>query len=93
MNYPTTDDVLGSLGLMRKPVQQDWVTPAALFGAGLVTGAAAAALLTPRRGSEVRAEIADAARNVQSTVSTLAHEVANVMPTLHRYDAEAIEAK
>lgn len=99
MNYPTTDEVLGSFGLMRKPQSVDWVTPSTLFGAGLLAGAAAAVLLTPRRGSEVRAEIGDAARNVGNRVSTLAQDVTHAIPGMThethrpRFDGTTIEAK
>lgn len=77
MTLPTTtDDVLDSLGLMRKqPVNADWVTPLTLFGVGIVTGAATALLLAPKTGREMRHDIKSAAANTTATV-------ANQLPSL-----------
>lgn len=77
MSLPTTtDDVLDSLGLMRKqPIASDWVTPVALFGVGLVTGAATALLLAPKSGREIREDLRTAAANTSATV-------ANQLPAL-----------
>jgi hypothetical protein len=69
MNTMTTNDILNALGISRSEPQVDWVTPTAIFGLGVLTGAATAALLTPRSGPEMRREIASAASNVTDAVA------------------------
>lgn len=98
MNTPTTDDVLHSLGLARyeEPRVADWVTPVAFFGLGALTGAAAAVLLTPKSGPELRRDIRDGAKQLGDSVTTT---IDNAIPDMRSKDVESyspaveIEAK
>jgi hypothetical protein len=52
------DDVLGAVGLARRPTTIRWLSGAvAILGAGIRAGAAAALLLAPRRGRELHSTI------------------------------------
>jgi hypothetical protein len=51
------DDILDALGLERSG---SWIGPAgAAFGIGLLVGAAAALILAPKSGEELRGDLAD----------------------------------
>lgn len=82
MKAPTTEDVLNSLGLTRidnRP-SQDWATAAVIFGAGLITGAAAALLVAPKSGRELRGDIASTANQLGTTVADSIPTVENMNP-------------
>jgi gas vesicle protein len=52
------DDVLGAIGLAKRPTTTRWLSGTlAILGAGIVVGAAAALLLAPKRGRELRSTI------------------------------------
>jgi len=75
MHYPSPEEVLNSLGLSRLPPQNTtmaWVTPLAIFGAGLVAGVAGAVLLTPKTGREVRHDLRDAATQAGHSIKDAA---------------------
>ncbi len=98
MYTPTTDDVLNSLGLARyrEPAVPEWVTPVAFFGLGALTGAAAAVLLTPKSGPELRQDISDGAKQIGDSVATTVNEA---LPNMRKSDVDSytpaveIEAK
>jgi hypothetical protein len=75
MHYPTSEDLLNSLGLTRAQPQSavpHWMTPVAIFTMGLVTGAAGALLLTPKTGRELRHDLRDAANKAGHDVKDAA---------------------
>lgn len=96
MKTPTTEDFLNSLGFTRmvQTSTPDWATPLALFGAGIVAGAAGALLLAPKSGRELR-------RDIQRTASQVGETVVHALPDADKINpfsrsstkVDAIEAK
>ena len=69
------DDILEAIGLERRRTISDAVIPSlALFAAGALVGAAAAVLLTPKTGQQLRRELTDGARDLSQKISTSAQE-------------------
>jgi gas vesicle protein len=60
------DDVLSALGLTSKPSTSDRLLGAlGIFGVGLLVGAGAALLLTPKSGEALRADLGERFRNLR----------------------------
>ncbi len=70
----TTEELLNAVGLtrVRQPSTPSWVAPAAMLGAGVAIGAVAAALLTPKSGSQMRRDIADTATGLKDSATDAA---------------------
>jgi hypothetical protein len=69
------DDILAALGLekRRTSIMPPAVVPSlAIFAAGAMVGAAAAVLLTPKTGPEMRRELSDGAKRLSSTAQEYA---------------------
>jgi len=71
------DDILAALGLeKRRNTLTDVVLPSvALFTAGAVVGAAAAVLLSPKTGAQLRRELSDGARDLTQRLGSTAQAV------------------
>ncbi|MET0387009.1 MAG: YtxH domain-containing protein [Polyangiales bacterium] len=70
------DDLLEVLGLQKRRTAIDVVLPSvALFAAGAVVGAAAAVLLAPKTGAQVRAQLSEGARDLSQRIGTTAQAV------------------
>lgn len=75
----SADDILGALGLQQRRAISDAIVPSvALFAAGALVGAAAAVLLTPKTGPQLRRELTDGARDLSQKISTTAQEYTGV---------------
>jgi hypothetical protein len=71
------DDILAALGLEKRRSYSSasaLVPPLAIFTAGALVGAAAAVLLTPKTGPQMRRELSDGARDLQQKLSSTAQE-------------------
>ncbi|MEZ4321642.1 MAG: YtxH domain-containing protein [Myxococcota bacterium] len=99
MKTPTTEDMLRSLGLMRieEPAVPTWVAPAAMFGAGVAAGAAAALLVAPKSGKELRKDLSAKASDLGETVVNALPDMSAVNPfsrtAPYLQDVQEIEAK
>jgi hypothetical protein len=62
-NIPTTDDVLGTLGLQERNTTMTTFNTLAAFALGALVGAVFTALYAPRPGHEVREELNDRVRH------------------------------
>ena len=69
------DDVFGALGLARQSQTGTVGLFLAGLGVGLITGCAAAVLLTPYRGPETREKLMRATNDLKSTVTTKVGEL------------------
>jgi hypothetical protein len=71
----SADDILGALGLQQRRGISDAIVPSvALFAAGALVGAAAAVLLTPKTGQQMRRELTDGARDLSQKITSTAQE-------------------
>jgi hypothetical protein len=71
----SADDILGALGLQQRRAVSDAIIPSvALFAAGALVGAAAAVLLTPKTGQQLRRELTDGARDLSQKLTSTAQE-------------------
>lgn len=69
------DDILAAIGLERRRAVSDAIVPSlALFTAGALVGAAAAVLLTPKTGQQLRTALTDGARDLSQKISSTAQE-------------------
>lgn len=76
MHYPniSPDALLDRLGLQHKPsASTQMLTFGALIMGGVVVGAAAALLLAPKSGRELRGDLQKGAHQLSDTVSAKAH--------------------
>ena len=76
------DDILAALGLERRTsysTASALVPPLAIFTAGALVGAAAAVLLTPKTGPQLRRELTDGARDLSQKLSSSAQEYAGAL--------------
>jgi gas vesicle protein len=65
----TSDDLLARLGLEARKTPIDYLLPAlGIFGTGLLVGAGVALLLTPKTGSDMRADIGRSAARLKGKV-------------------------
>ena len=75
----TGDDILAAIGLERRrssSAAAAIVQPIAIFTAGALIGAAAAVLLTPKTGPQMRRELSDGARDLSQKITSTAQEYA-----------------
>jgi hypothetical protein len=71
----SADDILAAIGLERRRTVSDALVPSlALFTAGALVGAAAAVLLTPKTGQQLRRELTDGARDLSQKITSTAQE-------------------
>jgi hypothetical protein len=71
----SADDILGALGLQQRRAISDAIVPSvALFAAGALVGAAAAVLLTPKTGQQLRRELTEGARDLSQKITSTAQE-------------------
>jgi hypothetical protein len=78
------DDILAALGLEKRRSYNTaaaLVPPIALFAAGALVGAAAAVLLTPKTGPQMRRELSDGARDLQQKLTSTAQDYAGQLRT------------
>ena len=70
------DDILAALGLeKRRSGMSTTVVPSlAIFTAGALVGAAAAVLLTPKTGPQLRRELSDGAKDLSTRLSASTQE-------------------
>jgi hypothetical protein len=69
------DDILAAIGLEKRRTVVDAVVPSlAIFAAGALVGAAAAVLLTPKSGPQMRRELTDGARDLSQKLQSTAQE-------------------
>lgn len=71
------DDILAVLGLEKRRsynTASAIVPPLAIFTVGALVGAAAAVLLTPKTGQQLRRELTDGARDLSQKITTTAQE-------------------
>jgi hypothetical protein len=71
------DDILAALGLEKRRsynTAASLVPPIAIFTAGALVGAAAAVLLTPKTGPQLRRELTDGARDISTKLQSTAQE-------------------
>lgn len=76
------DDILAALGLERRTsysAASAFVPPLAIFTAGALVGAAAAVLLTPKTGPQMRRELSDGARDLSQKLQSSAQEYAGAL--------------
>jgi len=74
------DDILAAIGLERRRAVSDALIPSlALFTAGALVGAAAAVLLTPKTGQQLRRELTDGARDLSQKITSTAQEYASAV--------------
>jgi gas vesicle protein len=67
----TKDDVLAAIGLSVKPSTGQWLAGTlSVFGFGLIVGAGAALLLTPRTGRELREDLADKVKTLRDRTAS-----------------------
>jgi gas vesicle protein len=60
------EDILAAIGLAPKPSAGQWLAGTlSVFGLGLLVGAGAALLLTPRSGRELRGDLADRVKTLR----------------------------
>jgi hypothetical protein len=72
----SADDVLGVLGLSRKRSSYEDIAPSlAIFAAGAFVGAAAALLLAPKAGPQLRRELTEGARDLSQRLTNSASSV------------------
>lgn len=65
------EDALAAIGLAVKPSTGQWLAGTlSVFGFGLICGAAAALLLTPRTGRELRDELTDKVRTLRDRTAS-----------------------
>jgi hypothetical protein len=82
----SSDDILAALGLQRKPSTLTAVfgPSAAVFAAGAVVGAAAALLLAPKAGPQLRRELTETARDLGqrfgASASSVVQDVRDALP-------------
>jgi len=88
------DDILAAIGLERRRTVSDALVPSlALFTAGALVGAAAAVLLTPKTGQQLRRELTDGARDLSQKISTTAQEYTSaVRPSVSSQQGNASHA-
>ena len=61
------DDILGALGLETKRTTAGWLAGSlAVFGVGLLVGAAAALLVAPKTGVDLREDVTNRIRNLKN---------------------------
>jgi len=73
-NLTGVEDFIRALGMQRsRRTEQDILPSLALFGAGLLVGAALALLLTPVSGPELREELGERVRTAGAAGASLAH--------------------
>jgi len=81
-----SDDILAALGLQRRPstFSATFGPSAAVFAAGAVVGAAAALLLTPKAGPQLRRQLTDTARDLGqrfgASASSVVQDVRDALP-------------
>jgi hypothetical protein len=81
-----SDDILAALGLQRRPSNftETFGPAVAIFAAGAVVGAAAALLLAPKPGPQLRKELSDGARDlghrIGATASSVVQDVRDALP-------------
>lgn len=76
------DDILAALGLeKRRSMAATVVPPLAVFTAGALVGAAAAVLLTPKSGPQLRRELSDGARDLSQRISGATQEYTSLPRT------------
>jgi gas vesicle protein len=67
----TKEDILAAIGLAPKPSAGQWMAGTlSVFGLGLIVGAGAALLLTPRTGREMRGDLADRVKTLRERTAT-----------------------
>lgn len=61
------EDILGALGLETKRTTGSWLAGSmAVFGVGLLVGAAAALLMAPKTGEDLREDVSSRFRNLKN---------------------------
>lgn len=91
----SADDVLGVLGLARKrtPFEDALVPSLAIFAAGAFVGAAAALLLAPKAGPQLRRELTEGARDLSqrltSSATNMVEGVREALPSFGDNDKTA----
>jgi gas vesicle protein len=70
------EDALAAIGLAIKPSTGQWLAGTlSIWGLGVIVGAAAALLLTPRTGREMREELTDRVKTLRDRATARVNQV------------------